>query len=110
MDRLVFRMTSENLAALLAKRVMGWGVGPDRFLLSGRGWMPRWRFQPTENLDDAFKLLDKAAPDEFVLASDGKGYSVRVRIGAITGESRDLSRPRAITMALALALGLEVTL
>jgi hypothetical protein len=36
-------MTSEQLTAVLAGRVMGWGVGPDRFLMGNRGWMPSWR-------------------------------------------------------------------
>jgi hypothetical protein len=40
----------EHLAAVLAERVMRWGVGPDRFLLSNRCWLPRWRFQPTESM------------------------------------------------------------
>ena len=51
-------MTSEHLTAILAERVMGWTVGPDRFMMGNRGWMPRWRFQPAEKLDDAFRLLE----------------------------------------------------
>ncbi|MGA2186781.1 MAG: hypothetical protein ABSH47_27545 [Bryobacteraceae bacterium] len=101
-------MKADDLAVLLASRVMGWGVGPDRFLLGNRCWQPRWRFQPTESLDDAFKLLEKAAPQEYAMGADGKGFWVRVRIGKTTGEARDRSKPRAITLALARALGLEV--
>ena len=102
-------MTSENLAALLAKRVMGWGVGPDRFLIGNRGWMPRWRFQPTEKLPDALRLLEKAAPEEYNMRGDSEGsVRVHVRIGDATGEACGTSKPRAITWAIARALGIEV--
>ena len=102
-------MTSENLAALLAKRVMGWGVGPDRFLIGNRGWMPRWRFQPTEKLPDALRLLEKAAPEEYNMRGDSEGsVQVHVRIGDTTGEACGTSKPRAITWAIARALGIEV--
>jgi hypothetical protein len=102
-------MTSENLAALLAKRVMGWGVGPDRFLIGNRGWMPRWRFQPTEKLADALRLLEKAAPEEYNMRGDSEGnVRVHIRIGDGTGEADETSKPRAITLAVARALRLEV--
>ena len=32
----------------------------NRFLLGGRTWIPRWRFQPCENLADARQLWDTA--------------------------------------------------
>ncbi|HEY1205254.1 MAG: hypothetical protein ABSH46_11190 [Bryobacteraceae bacterium] len=101
-------MTTDQLTAVLAKRVMGWGVGPDRFLTANRGWMPRWRFQPTENLDDAFKLLENAAPQDYSMGDGGKGFRVRVRIGRTVGEAHDISKPRAITFAVARAVGIEV--
>jgi hypothetical protein len=102
-------MTSENLAALLAKRVMGWGVGPDRFLMGNRGWMPRWRFQPAEKLADALRLLEEAAPEEYNMRGDSEGnVQVQVRIGDGTGEACGTSKPRAITLAVARALRLEV--
>lgn len=102
-------MTSENLAALLAKRVMGWSVGPDRFLTSKRGWMPRWRFQPTERLADALRLLEKVEPEEYTMSGDAEGYvRVHVRIRAATGEACSVSKPRAITYAIARALGIQV--
>jgi hypothetical protein len=30
-------MTSEHLTAILAERVMGWTIGPDRFMTANRG-------------------------------------------------------------------------
>ncbi len=102
-------MTSDHLTALLAACVMGWGVGPDRFLIGNRGWMPRWRFQPTEKLADALRLLEKAAPKEYNMRGDSKGnVLVHVRIGEATGEASGASKPRAITCAIARALGIEV--
>ncbi|MCX6621979.1 MAG: hypothetical protein NTY38_13085 [Acidobacteria bacterium] len=100
-------MTSENLTAILAERVMGWTPGPGRFLMGNRRWTPRWRFRPTENLDDAFNLLEKAAPKDYAMGDDGKGFWVRVRIGKSVGEARDASKARAISHAVARAIGLE---
>jgi hypothetical protein len=101
-------MSYDKLTILLAKRVMGWGVGPDRFLMGNRSWMPRWRFQPTEHLQDAFRLLEKADPQEFTMVGDEKGiYFVRVQVRGAVGEARDTCKPRAITFALARALGFE---
>jgi hypothetical protein len=97
-----------NLTAALAECVMGWSVAPDRFLLGGRRWLPTWRFQPIEKLDDAFQLLEKAAPLEYSMGDDGRGFRVRVRIGKAIGEARDRSKPRAITLAVARAVGIEV--
>jgi hypothetical protein len=101
-------MTDEMLTAILAERVMGWGVGPDRFMMASRRWQPRWRFQPAESLDDAFKLLEEAALQDYVMGDDGNGFHVRVRIGKTIGEARDKSRSRAITFAVARALGIDV--
>ena len=102
-------MSSDHLAALLAECVMGWRVGPDRFLMGNRGWMPRWRFQPTEQLADALRLLEKAAPDEYNMRGDSEGnVRVHIRIGDTTGEACGASKPRAITCAIARALGIEV--
>jgi hypothetical protein len=101
-------MTVEQLTAILAERVMRWAVAPDRFLMGNRRWQPRWRWQPANNLDDAFRLLEKAAPQEYSMGDHGRGFWVRVRIGSTVGEARDVSKPRAITIALARALGLEV--
>jgi hypothetical protein len=102
-------VTSELLTAVLAKRVMGRGVAPGRFLTGNRGWMPRWRFQPTEKLPDALRLLEKAAPEEYNMRGDGEGnVQVHVRIGDASGEACGASKPRASTWAIARALGIEV--
>ena len=102
-------MTSECLAAMLAERVMGWTVGPDRFMMGNRGWMPRWRFQPAEKLDDAFRLLEEAAPQEYSICGDNKGgLQVRVRVGVCTGTATAGPMATAIATAVARAVGLQV--
>jgi hypothetical protein len=102
-------MTTEILAALLAKRVMGWGVGPDRFMLGERRWMPAWRFQPSVRLQDAFRLLEQAAPEEYTMgAAPNGGFWVKIRAAGAVGEATEPSKARAITFAIARALGIEV--
>jgi hypothetical protein len=102
-------MTTDRLTAILAERVMGWGVGPDRFLMGHRRWLPRWRFQPANRLEDAFRLLEQAAPLEYTMGAAANGrFWVRVRIGKAIGQARDRSKPRAITLAVARAIGIEV--
>jgi hypothetical protein len=102
-------MTNDQLTAILAERVMGWTVGPDRFLMGNRGWMPRWRFQPVENLEDAFRLLEQAAPQEYSISGDDNGkIHVQVRIAGTAGDARGTSKPLAITYAVARAIGIAV--
>ena len=99
----------EDLTSVLARRVMRWGVAPERFLVGKRRWIPRWRFQPTERLEDAFRLLEEAAPRRYTMGRDGQGpFRVEVQIGEETGRAHDLSKPRAITLAVARALKLRV--
>ena len=100
-------MTGEALTAKLAERIMGWNVAPDRFLLGNRSWIPRWRFQPLERLEDAFRLLDNAEPEHYGMGLDDSGrFFAEVRIGGRLGKARDDSKPRAITLAIARAMGL----
>lgn len=101
-------MTSDQLTAILAERVMNWRVGPDRFLMANRRWSPRWRFQPTERVEDAYRLLERAAPQDFSIdrAQDCQ-FRVRVRIAGMAGEARESSQARAIAFAVARAFGLE---
>jgi hypothetical protein len=99
----------EHLAAVLAERVMRWGVGPDRFLLSNRRWLPRWRFQPTENIADAFQLLDAADLVDYDLHADRNGlHTAKVRTSGASGEASCSSMPRAICIAIARAYGIHV--
>ncbi|MGD0132585.1 MAG: hypothetical protein ABSE57_11090 [Bryobacteraceae bacterium] len=100
-------MTNDQLTAILAERVMRWSVGPDRFTMGGRRWLPLWRFQPVTRLEDAFRLLESVAPEEFIMgAAESGGFWVKLRFAGTTVEARDPSKPRAITLAIARALGI----
>jgi hypothetical protein len=102
-------MTNDQLTTILAERVLGWTVGPERFLMGNREWTPRWRFQPADKLEDAFRLLEEAKPQEYCICGDDKGnIHVRVRINNAVGEARGMSTPGVITHAIARAVGIEV--
>jgi hypothetical protein len=101
-------VTADQLTAIFAERVMRWKVGPDRFVMTGRQWQPRWRFQPLERLADASRLLEQAAPQEYAMgASENGGFWARVRIDGVTGEARESSQARALTFAIARAVGIQ---
>jgi hypothetical protein len=97
------------IVSQLVQKVFGWSTTPDRYLKGGRSWIPRWRFRPLDRIEDAFSILDRAAPDEFTI-SGGKGRQFRVwlRIGHMIGEAAGKSKPATITFAVAKALGPEV--
>jgi len=102
-------MNTEQLTTKLAELVMGWRVVGDRFLMGNRQWMPRWRFQPVKTIADAVRLLEKAAPESCAMDCDKSGvFHVQVRLAGKTGETRNKSKARAITYAIARAIGLEL--
>jgi hypothetical protein len=101
-------VTSEQLTAILAERVMAWRVGPERFLVGNRRWLPRWRFQPTERVKDAYRLLERAAPQEYSMDRGQDGlFWVKVCIAGATGEAQESTQARAVTFAVARAIGLD---
>lgn len=99
-------MNDDRLTDQLALRVMGWKAAPDRFVKSGRSWIPRWRFRPFEELADAFQLLDRAA-DKYTLQRDGRTFTAEIRCGAGLATASGELKARTITLAVARALGLE---
>lgn len=109
LDHRVGTVATEAVTALLAARFLGWRASPARFLIGDRGWIPRWRFQPEKNLSHAGRLLDAAAPEECSMGiAEGGCFHVRVRIGGGVGEATDRSKARAITYALARAIGVHM--
>jgi hypothetical protein len=87
---------------------MGWKVAPDRFMKSGRSWIPRWRFRPFEEVGDAFQLLNRIG-DGFHLSRDRNGaFTAEVQVGSSRGKASGEPKARTITTAIALAVGLEV--
>jgi len=103
-------MTVDQLTVVLAERVMGWRSAADRFLIGNRRWIARWRFQPLKNLGDSFRLLDAAKPAEYAMGRKRTGaFWVRVRLSkSAVGEAHCKSKPRAICLAVARALGVDV--
>lgn len=101
-------MTDDQLTAMLAERVMRWTVCPDRFGMGGRRWQPRWRFQPTQKMGDAFRLLEKAAPQEYAMGATENGrFRAMVCVAGVAGEALESSQARALTFAIARAIGIE---
>lgn len=102
-------MTEQRLTDELAVEIMGWRLAPDRYIKPRRSWEPRWRFQPLKRMADANRLLEKAAPEEYAMgAPEGGGFWARVRIAGVTREARESSQARALTFAIAYAIGLKV--
>ena len=102
-------MTPDHFTGLLAERIMRWAVGPERFLLGGGKWMRRSRFRPMEKLADALLLLESAAPQEYFIEGDETGITrVRLHIAGTAGEATEASKPRAITFAIARAVGIRL--
>jgi len=102
-------VTDDLLTAALAEKVFGWKSSPDRFIRPGRSWLPRWRFAPFVNIDDAYALLDSAKPTESVVVTDSLGQiTAQVRIGNRMGSAAGSTRAAVITCAIARALGLDI--
>jgi hypothetical protein len=102
-------MNAERLTTALAERVMGWRVRGDRLLMENRQWKPRWRFQPATKIPDAWRLLQKAMPEEFAVRSDASGeFCAEIRINGRMGTATDKSQAKAITYAVARALNLDI--
>jgi hypothetical protein len=101
-------MTTDQLTAMMAERVMGWRVGPKRILKSGRQWAPRWRFQPFRRLEHALELLEKAdGRYRFEKATSGT-FNAHVTVGDRAGTASGKSEAASLTLALARALGIDV--
>ena len=101
-------MSDERLEELLAGAILGWKVGPNRFMKSGRSWIPRWRFNPLGSLEDAFLLLHEADAAYKLTVDTAGAFNAEVRIGDRLGIATGNPKPRTITIAIARALGLEV--
>jgi hypothetical protein len=102
-------MNASQLTDQLAEKFMHWSVCPDRYLTGNRGWIAKWRFEPTEKLEDAFRLLDATAPTHYAVGKDHEGkFWARVEIAGETGAATAKSKPAAITLAVARAVGIVI--
>ena len=102
-------MTDDRLTDELVSQVLGWRLAPGRFIKARRSWIARWRFAPLERLDDAFELLDRASRD-YTLTSIEGAFTAEVRVGDRIGSASGGPKARTITLAVARALGIELSL
>ena len=102
-------ITTEDLTAILAERVMGWSVGLDRFLMSDRSWKPRWKLRPTKDFEDAFRLLEAAKPFGIRWGRDRNAfYRAQLRMTRLfRAEASGSSLPFVICMTIANAYGVR---
>jgi len=98
-------MTDNVLINQLAQQVLHWRVGPDRFILANRSWLPKWRFNPLERLEDAFLLLDHDKSVRYVISQKDGKCQVEVEHNGEIGRACCDSKARAIVLALARSLG-----
>jgi hypothetical protein len=102
-------LADSALVDQLAQQVLHWRVGPDRYLTQNRSWLPRWKFDPLNRLDQAFRLLDAAAPSRYGISFSNGRFHVEVEVKGIIGRASDTSRTRAIVTALGRSLKLKGT-
>lgn len=100
-------MIDDRLTEELASRIMRWRATPDRFIKSGRSWVPRWHFQPLVDLASAFQLLNKAA-DRYKITCERRTFTAEVVAKSGLGKASGDNLARTITTAVARGLGLEV--
>lgn len=99
-------MTKDSVTSVLAECVLGWKVCPDRFIKSGRNWIPRWRFEPLARLDDAFLVLDKVGGSYSLSIDETGNFTAEVRVAGRIGTATGEPKARAITLAVCRALGI----
>ena len=102
-------MNDDRLTEHLVAQVLGWKVAPERFMKPGKAWTPSWKFAPLKNLDHAFELLDHADCVYTLVASKTWHFNAEVRVGGRTGRASGEPKARTITIALARALGIDVS-
>jgi hypothetical protein len=96
-----------RLIDALAMRILRWKPRRDRFMTSGRDWISKTRFQPLNDIKDAFRLLELVT-DDFTLLSAHRGpFVAEVRLRGRIGRAAGTKKARTITLAIARLIGLE---
>jgi hypothetical protein len=99
-------INDDRLVEKLACTVLEWRAVSGRYLKPNRSWSPCWKFQPMNNVDDAFNLLDTArAQYSLSVGADGT-FTAEVEVAGRIGKASCSPKARAICLALAQALGL----
>jgi hypothetical protein len=101
-------INDDRLVEKLAFTLFGWKAVSGRYLKPNRSWSPCWKFQPMNNVDDAFKLLDTGgAQYSLSVGADGT-FTAEVEVAGRIGKASCSPKARAICLALAQALGLVI--
>jgi hypothetical protein len=101
-------VTDQRLADELVQRTLGWRPAPDRYVKPVRGWTPRSKFRPLEDVRDALRLVDAVTRDYSLVVSPNSPFTAHVKLAGRTGKATGEPKARSICLALAQALGLEV--
>jgi hypothetical protein len=97
-------VTSDQLTASLAERILGWRVGPEHFILGNRRWITRSRFRPFDCVQDAFRLLWKAATSFSLTQTPNGVFTAIVQIGDRAGTASGRAEAAAISLVIARAI------
>jgi hypothetical protein len=100
-------MDDDRLTERLAAEVLGWKAAPDRFIKSGRSWIPRWRFRPFQELSSAFELLNHVT-EHYRITCERRIFCVEARIGKGRIKASGQNLAQTITTAVAESFGLKV--
>jgi hypothetical protein len=92
----------------LAARCLRWRLAPGRYLKPERGWTSRSKFRPLVDIRDAFRLLDAVADDYSLLSKPGGVFTATVRVAGRIGKAAGEPKARAISLAVARAMGMDV--
>jgi hypothetical protein len=101
-------MTDAHLTDQLVLWALGWRLGSDRYIKSDRGWIPRSKFQPLTDIRDAFRILDALTHDYSLRAVPNQGFTVEVRHGKWVGRAKAEHKARAISLAVAAVMRIEI--
>ena len=99
-------MTDRRLADELVARTLGWRPAPDRYVKLVRGWNPRSKFRPLEDVRDALRMVEAVSRDYSLVAKAGNPVTARVRVAGRVGSASGEPKVRTICLALAQALGI----
>jgi len=102
-------MNDARLTEELASTILGWRTTPTKYLKEGRSWIPKSRFQPLKNDRDASRLLDAMAIPYTLLITHSRGFTVELKCTDGTWTAAANSRARAITLAIAQQVGIDVS-
>jgi hypothetical protein len=91
----------------LAQRILHWGIAPECFLLGNRQWITRANFKPFTRVQDAFRLLGKAAAAYSLTKTPDGVFAATVQIGDRTGTASGRAEAPTITLAIARAIGVD---